>query len=114
MLVHTVEIMNNWVRDLERFLTINEELPTYITPKGQTKRRNSVIGTFSSQKKAATGIIDIAMIGSLGKADDINPMVRDYGMIIVDECHHAAAATFENVLRASSAHYVYGYREAGR
>ena len=108
VLVHTVEIMNNWVRALERFLTINEELPTYITPKGHTKRRNSVIGTFSSQKKAATEIIDIAMIGSLGKEGDINPMVRDYGMIIVDECHHAAAATFENVLRASAAHYVYG------
>ena len=108
VLVHTVEIMNNWVRDLERFLTINEELPTYTTPKGRVKQRNSVIGTFSSQKKAATGIIDIAMIGSLGKEDDINPMVRDYGMIIVDECHHAAAATFENVLRASAAKYVYG------
>jgi len=108
VLVHTVEIMNNWGRDLERFLTINEELPTYTTPKGRTKRRDSVIGTFSSQKKAATGIIDIAMIGSLGKEGDINPMVRDYGMIIVDECHHAAAATFENVLRASPAHYVYG------
>lgn len=108
VLVHTVEIMNNWVRDLERFLTINEELPTYTTPKGRTKQRDSVIGTFSSQKKAAAGIIDIAMIGSLGKEDDINPMVRDYGMIIVDECHHAAAATFENVLRASSARYVYG------
>ena len=40
--------------------------------------------------------------------DDVNPMVRDYGMIIVDECHHAAAATFENVLRASTAKYVYG------
>ena len=108
VLVHTVEIMNNWVRDLERFLTINEELPTYTTPKGRIKQRDSVIGTFSSQKKAVTGIIDIAMIGSLGKEGDINPMVRDYGMIIVDECHHAAAATFENVLRASSAHYVYG------
>lgn len=108
VLVHTVEIMNNWVRDLERFLTINEELPTYTTPKGRIKQRDSVIGTFSSQKKAATGIIDIAMIGSLGKEDDINPMVRDYGMIIVDECHHAAAVTFENVLRASAAKYVYG------
>ena len=108
VLVHTVEIMNNWGRDLERFLTINEELPTYTTPKGRTKQRDSVIGTFSSQKRAATGIIDIAMIGSLGKEDDISPMVRDYGMIIVDECHHAAAATFENVLRASSARYVYG------
>ena len=100
--------MNNWVRDLERFLTIKEELPTYITPKGRTKQRDSFIGTFSSQRKAATGIIDIAMIGSLGKEGDINPMVRDYGMIIVDECHHAAAVTFENVLRASSAHYIYG------
>lgn len=108
VLVHTVEIMNNWVRDLNKFLTVNEELPTYTTPKGRIKQRDSVIGTFSSQKRAATGIIDIAMIGSLGKEDDINPMVRDYGMIIVDECHHAAAATFENVLRASAAKYVYG------
>jgi len=108
VLVHTVEIMNNWVRDLNQFLTINEELPTYTTLKGRVKQRDSVIGTFSSQKRATTGIIDIAMIGSLGKDDDINPMVRDYGMIIVDECHHAAAATFENVLRASAAKYVYG------
>ena len=108
VLVHTVEIMNNWIRDLNRFLTINEELPTYTTPKGRIKQRESVIGTFSSQKKAVTGIIDIAMIGSLGKEDDINLIVRDYGMIIVDECHHAAAATFENVLRASAAKYVYG------
>ena len=108
VLVHTVEIMNNWVRDLNRFLTINEQLPTYTTPMGRVKQRDSVIGTFSSQKKAATGIIDIAMIGSLGKEDDINSMVRDYGMIIVDECHHAAATTFENVLRASAAKYVYG------
>jgi superfamily II DNA or RNA helicase len=108
VLVHTAEIMNNWVRDLERFLVINEELPTYTTPKGRIKQRDSVIGTFSSQKKAATGIIDVGMIGSLGKIDDVNPMVRDYGMIIVDECHHAAAATFENVLRASTAKYVYG------
>ena len=93
---------------MNRFLTINEQLPTYTTPMGRVKQRDSVIGTFSSQKKAATGIIDIAMIGSLGKEDDINSMVRDYGMIIVDECHHAAATTFENVLRASAAKYVYG------
>ena len=108
VLVNSAEIMNNWVQDLDRFLTIQEELPTYTTPKGRIKRRDSVIGTFSSQKKGATGIIDIAMIGSLGKEDNINPMVRDYGMVIVDECHHAAATTFENVLRASAAKYVYG------
>ena len=108
VLVHTVEIMNNWVGDLNKFLSINEPLPSYTTPKGRVKHRDSLIGTFSSQKDASTGIIDIAMITSLGRNDDINPMVREYGMVIMDECHHSAAFTHENVLRAVSAKYVYG------
>lgn len=108
VLVHTVEIMNNWIRDLNKFLTINESLPTYTTPKGRVKHRDSLIGTFSSQKDASTGIIDVAMITSLGRNDDINPMVRNYGMVIMDECHHSAAFTHENVLRAVTAKYVYG------
>lgn len=108
VLVHTVEIMNNWVVDLNKFLNINEPLPSYITPKGRVRHRDSLIGTFSSQKDASTGIIDIAMITSLGRNDDINPMVREYGMVIMDECHHSAAFTHENVLRAVSAKYVYG------
>ena len=108
VLVHNVEIMNNWIKDLNSFLTINEELPTYTTPKGRVKKRSSLIGTFSSQKDATTGIIDIAMITSLGREDNINELVRNYGMVIVDECHHAAAVTHENVLRAVTARYVYG------
>ena len=108
VLVHNVEIMNNWIKDLNSFLTINEELPTYTTPKGRVKKRSSLIGIFSSQKDATTGIIDIAMITSLGREDNINELVRNYGMVIVDECHHAAAATHENVLRAVTARYVYG------
>lgn len=108
VLVHNVEIMNNWIKDLSSFLTINEELPTYTTPKGRVKKRSSLIGTFSSQKDSTTGIIDIAMITSLGREDKINELVRNYGMVIVDECHHAAAVTHENVLRAVTARYVYG------
>ena len=108
VLVHNVEIMNNWIKDLSSFLIINEELPTYTTPKGRVKKRSSLIGTFSSQKDSTTGIIDIAMITSLGREDNINELVRNYGMVIVDECHHAAAVTHENVLRAVTARYVYG------
>ena len=108
VLVHNVEIMNNWIKDLSSFLTINEELPTYTTPKGRVKKRSSLIGTFSSQKDSTTGIIDIAMITSLGREDNINELVRNYGIVIVDECHHAAAVTHENVLRAVTARYVYG------
>ena len=108
VLVHNVEIMNNWIKDLSSFLTINEELPTYTTPKGRVKKRSSLIGTFSSQKDSTTGIIDIAMITSLGREDNTNELVRNYGMVIVDECHHAAAITHENVLRAVTARCVYG------
>ena len=88
--------------------TIDEELPTYTTPTGRVKHRQSLIGTFSSQKNALGGIIDVAMISSLGKDDDINPVVHNYGMIIMDECHHAAAYTNESVLRALTSKYVYG------
>ena len=85
--------MNNWIQDLNKFLSINEPLPTYTTPKGRVKHRDSVIGSFSSKKDASSGIIDIAMITSLGRNEDINPMVRNYGMVIMDECHHSAAYT---------------------
>lgn len=108
ILVHTVEIMHNWIRDLSKFLSINEPFPTYTTPKGRVKLRDSVIGILSSQKDASGGIVDIAMITSLGRNDDINPIVQNYGMVIMDECHHSAAYTYESVLRAVTAKYVYG------
>ena len=108
VLVHNVEIMNNWVKDLERFLTIDENLPSYTTPTGRVKFRKSHIGTFGSQSDKLTGLIDVAMITSLGKDEDINPIVKNYGMVIMDECHHAAAYTSESVLRAITAKYVYG------
>ncbi len=54
-------LLDNWVKDLSRFLSVDENPPIYLTPKGRIKQRKSVIGTFSSQKNAATGIIDIAM-----------------------------------------------------
>ena len=58
--------------------------------------------------RCRTEIVDIAMITSLGRDDNINELVRNYGMVIVDECHHAAAVTHENVLRAVTARSVYG------
>lgn len=108
VLVHTVEIMSRWVEDLSKFLNIDEELPAYTTPTGRIKHRKSLVGTFSSQKNAITGIVDVAMISSLGKDGDINPIVKEYGMVIMDECHHAAAYSSESVLRALTARYVYG------
>ena len=108
VLVHNSEIMKNWVEDFEKFLQINEDLPEYITPKGRRKKRKSVIGTLSGGRNTLGGILDVAMITSLGQGDDVNPLIKNYGMVIMDECHHAGAAIAEDVLNDVSAKYVYG------
>ena len=108
VLVRNTEIMKNWQEDLEKFLDIQEEPPEYTTPSGRRKKRKSVIGRLQANHNSLTGIIDIAMITSLGKRDQINPIVQDYGLVIMDECHHAGADTDEAVLRQVRARYVYG------
>ncbi|MDO5294124.1 MAG: DEAD/DEAH box helicase family protein [bacterium] len=108
VLVHNSEIMKNWVEDFEKFLEIREELPEYLTPKGRLKKRKSVIGRLYGGHNSITGILDIAMISSLGKKGEINQIVKNYGMVIMDECHHGASQTAEDVLNEVSAKYVYG------
>jgi superfamily II DNA or RNA helicase len=108
ILVHNTEIMKNWVEDFEKFLDINEEPPDYKTPTGRMKKRKSVIGRLYAGHNSVTGIIDVAMISSLGKKGEINQLVKDYGLVIMDECHHGASQTAEEVLSEVNAKYVYG------
>ena len=108
ILVHNREIMKNWVEDLQKFLEIDEELPVYTTPTGRVKHRKGAIGTLYAGQNNLGGIIDVAMISSLGRAGDIDERVRDYGMVMMDECHHAGAANAEAALREVNARYVYG------
>lgn len=108
ILVHTSEIMHNWLTDLERFLEIDEELPQYTTKTGRVKTRKSLIGKLAGAHNSLTGIVDVAMISSLGSGDDIKPFVKNYGMVIMDECHHVAAESMDAVLSEINAKYVYG------
>ena len=108
ILVHNREIMKNWVEDLQKFLLIDEKPPTYTTKKGRVKQRKTVIGTLYGGHDSLGGIIDICMVASLGSADAIDERIRDYGMVLMDECHHAGAANAEAVMREVHARYVYG------
>lgn len=108
ILVHNREIMKNWVEDFQKFLILEDSLPTYQTRTGRTRTRKSHIGCLHSSHNTITGHIDIAMFSSLGHGDEVNELVRNYGMVIMDECHHAAAQTAEEVLRKVTAKYVYG------
>jgi superfamily II DNA or RNA helicase len=107
ILVQNREILKNWETDLPKFLEINEQPPVYTTPTGRVRRRRSVIGTLYSARNTMTGIVDIAMISSLVREDRL-PLLKNYGLVIMDECHHAGAETDEKVLSEVSASYVYG------
>lgn len=108
ILLQNKELQQQWVEELQRFLIIDEEPPTYTTKTGRVKQRDGVIGTLSGSKKSLTGIVDVAMVGSFYSKGKFNDMVNSYGMVIMDECHHAAATTSVSVLEKVNARYVYG------
>ncbi|NLB40792.1 MAG: DEAD/DEAH box helicase, partial [Clostridiales bacterium] len=107
VLVHNREIMKSWINDFERFLDINEEYPEYETKKGKRKRK-TLVGKLYSGHNSLGGIIDVAMITSFGKRENIDERIKDYGLVIVDECHHAGAPTHEDVIKEINAKYIYG------
>jgi superfamily II DNA or RNA helicase len=61
------------------------------------------IGQFGGGKTKLTGVVDIAMIQSLARREDIEVLTRPYGVVIVDECHHVPAVSFERCVRQISA-----------
>lgn len=109
IIVHTNLIMNNWEDDLNKFLNIDEELPTYTTASGKIKKRKSIIGKLYSNHNSMNGIIDIAIVNSLINKGEVKELVKDYGMIIVDECHHSASTMLYELLNEVNAKYVYGF-----
>ena len=108
ILVDRADLMNQWVNRLGEFLDINEQLPEYKTKTGQTRKRKSLIGNLQGPHDTLTGIVDVAMIRSLKKKDGFHPMLKTYGQVYFDECHHAASESAIEVLQELNAKYVYG------
>jgi superfamily II DNA or RNA helicase len=66
------------------------------------------IGIIGGGRRKPTGIIDVALIQSLVRHGEVSDLVADYGHLVVDECHHLSAASFELVARRAKARYVLG------
>lgn len=102
VLVHNSEIMKTGWKILKSSCKSTRICRSTSPQKGGAKRK-SVIGTLSGGRNTLGGILDVAMITSLGQSDDVNPLIKNYGMVIMDECHHAGAAIAEDVLNAVNA-----------
>ena len=107
ILVHSKALLTQWHERLTEFLDIDFKEPEEPKKRGR-KKVFSPIGCLDSAGNSLHGIIDIALIQSCLDENGVKPFVQDYGMVIVDECHHVSSITFENVLKNIKAHTVYG------
>lgn len=92
VLVHRRQLLDQWVDRLSGFLN---------TP-------SSAIGRLSGGHHKRTGLLDVALIQSLVRKGIVNDCVDEYGHVIVDECHHLSAHSFEQVARRTKAKFVVG------
>ncbi len=92
ILVHRQQLLDQWIARLATFL----DLPA------------SDIGQIGGGKKRPTGKIDVALIQSLVRKGEVDDIVANYGHLVVDECHHLPAVSFEAVARRCKAKYVLG------
>lgn len=107
ILVHTAALMEQWKGSLEKFLILDPIHEEAEKRRGR-KKTLSPIGQIGSGKNTLRGIVDIAVMQSLISEEGVKELVRDYGMIIVDECHHVPAVNFEKILSYANARLVYG------
>jgi superfamily II DNA or RNA helicase len=96
VLVHRTELLRQWQERLQAFLAIDDVAGT------------GVVGTIGGGKAKPTGRIDIAVMQSLSRQGKVNALVENYGQVIVDECHHVGATSFDAILKPTKAKFVLG------
>jgi superfamily II DNA or RNA helicase len=92
ILVHRKPIMDQWCLQISSLLGIEKK----------------DIGRIGGGKNNPTGLIDVAMVQSLDDDQGVDDRIAEYGFVIVDECHHVSAFSFEKVLTQARARYVLG------
>jgi superfamily II DNA or RNA helicase len=92
ILVHRQQLLDQWIARLRAFLDIDP----------------NDIGVIRGGKKRPTGVVDVALIQSLVRKGEVSDLIENYGHLVVDECHHLSAVSFEAIARAAKAKYVLG------
>jgi len=92
ILVHRRQLMDQWIERLTAFSTIPRD----------------AIGVIGGGRRKPKGQVDVALIQSLVRKGEVDDIVGNYGHLVVDECHHLSAVSFELVARRSKARYILG------
>ncbi|WP_292532631.1 DEAD/DEAH box helicase [Methylocystis sp.] len=92
ILVHRRQLLDQWIERVVAF----SDLP------------RDAVGVIGAGKRKPKGAVDVALIQSLVRKGEVDDLVGDYGHVVVDECHHLSAISFELVARRAKARYVLG------
>jgi superfamily II DNA or RNA helicase len=92
ILVQRTDLLRQWQERLQTFLGFEK----------------GMLGTIGGGKAKPSGKIDIALMQSLSHKSEVKPLVEAYGQVIVDECHHIGARSFEAILKRVQARFVLG------
>lgn len=92
ILVHTTQLLEQWKARIAQFLDLSDKQ----------------VGQIGGGKQKRTGIVDVAMIQTVLGKGKVKNFITEYGHIVVDECHHVSAFSFEQVLKAAKSKYVLG------
>ena len=92
VLVHRQQLLEQWIERLASFLDVPAKS----------------IGRLGGGRNKLTGILDVALMQSLVRKEVVDDRVANYGSVIVDECHHISARSFELVVRRAKAKFITG------
>lgn len=92
VLVHRTELLRQWQERLQTFLC----------------GADGVVGTLGGGTDKLTGKLDVAVMQSLSRRGEVDPVIERYGHLIVDECHHVGAVSFDALLKRAGAKFVLG------
>ena len=92
VLVHREQLLQQWIERLSEFLDVGKDR----------------LGSLSGRRKRLSGVVDVALIQSLVRKGEVDDRVAEYGFVIVDECHHVPARSFELVVSRAKAKYLTG------
>ncbi|MCP5522291.1 MAG: DEAD/DEAH box helicase family protein [Verrucomicrobiales bacterium] len=92
ILVHRQQLLEQWVERLAALLGLCSKQ----------------VGRLGGGRKKLTGAVDVALIQSLVRKGVVDDRVADYGHLVIDECHHLSARSFELVARRAKARFVTG------
>ena len=91
IVVHNLSLLKQWQERIKEFLDVEN------------------VGQIGGGKNKVTNVIDVASIKTLWNKGEVNEITKNYGMIIIDECHHLAAYTYEKAINSVNSKYVYGF-----